>query len=69
MSRRYSEKSPGCKCGAGIIPRAGFLKKIIVAAHIRSHLTGVDMQNFRRQMPDEMHIVRDEHESALICAM
>ena len=45
-------QSPGCECGAGIGGGAGLLQKIIVAAHIRRDLAGIDVQHFRRQMTD-----------------
>ena len=52
--------------GARVFTGPGLLHEILVAAHIRCHLTRVDVQHLRREVPDEMHVVRDEHQRALV---
>ena len=54
------------KCGALVVHSAGFLQEIIVAARIRRDLAGIDMQHLRRELTNEMDIVRDENERALV---
>ena len=50
----------------GDVQRAGFLQEVFVAADIRRDLTGVDVQHLRREMANEMHVVRNENQRALV---
>ena len=58
--------STGGEGSTGVVRRPGFLQEIVIAADIRRHLAGVDVQYLIRQVADEMHIVGDEYERALV---
>jgi hypothetical protein len=67
IAERNSESYSRCReRGARVVHRLRLLQKIVVVSGVRRQSTGVDVQHFRREMTDEMHIVRDEHERALI---
>ncbi len=56
------------KRGAGILGGSGFFQEIIVAAGKRGDLSTADVQLLGRKLPDEMHVVGNENQRALVSA-
>src|SRR6266545_4421651 len=58
--------SPRGQRGAGVIGGAGLLQEVIVVSHIPDDLAGVDVQDLGRELANEMHVVRNEDQRALV---
>ncbi len=52
--------------GAGVEERAGFFEEIVVAAGVGGDLAGVDVENFGGEFFDEVDVVADEDEGAVV---
>ncbi len=49
---KHPNKSPSRERGAFVVKRAGFLEEIIVTANVAFNRSGVDVQNFVREVTD-----------------